>query len=180
MNIALIGYGKMGKVIERIAKERGHSIGLIIDQDNLNDLNEENLQNIDVAIEFSTPEVAVANYKCCFQYNMPVVSGTTGWLQHKSEVEEECAKGARFFYASNFSLGVNLFFAKSLKITVRALKKRIIRKNLMPQVVQQLRLPKEFWKRILIWKIGKTPQPTSLIFCQLSQKERGKWLEIIA
>lgn len=110
MKVALVGYGKMGKVIERIALERGHTIDLIIDKDNHNDLNEEKLQNVDVAIEFSTPQSAVKNYKLCFQANVPVVSGTTGWLERKAEIEEACRHNSRFFYASNFSLGVNLFF----------------------------------------------------------------------
>ncbi len=111
MNIALVGYGKMGKAIEQIAKDRGHNIALIVDKNNLDDLNVNNLKDIDVAIEFSTPETAVSNYKKCFDALTPVVSGTTGWLSHKKEVEEYCkSKGSAFFYASNFSLGVNLFF----------------------------------------------------------------------
>lgn len=111
MKIALIGYGKMGKVIERIAKERGHLVVLTIDKSNQKDLNEQNLQTVDVAIEFSTPDAAVTNYLLCFDNDIPVVSGTTGWLAECKRVEKACKEGGRFFYASNFSLGVNLFFA---------------------------------------------------------------------
>ena len=112
MNIALIGYGKMGKEIERIALERGHNVPLKIDINNQADLNAANLVNIDVAIEFTIPTSAVANYKVCFASNVPVVSGTTGWLEKQTEVESICKNENKgFFYASNFSLGVNLFFA---------------------------------------------------------------------
>ena len=110
MNIALIGYGRMGKEIERIAKERGHQIGLIIDINNQADLTAENLKAIDVAIEFTIPETAFGNYQKCFVAGVPVVSGTTGWLDKFPLVEAECTKGKGFFYASNFSLGVNIFF----------------------------------------------------------------------
>jgi 4-hydroxy-tetrahydrodipicolinate reductase len=111
MKIALIGYGKMGKEIEQIAIGRGHSVVLKIDVDNQSDLTVENLSKADVAIEFTTPATAVSNYKKCFEAGVPVVSGTTGWLDQKPAVEKEClSKEACFFYASNFSLGVNLFF----------------------------------------------------------------------
>ncbi len=110
MKIALIGYGKMGQVIASIAIERGHSVDLIIDKENAGALYQDNLKNIDVAIEFTEPSAALSNYQKCFQCGVPVVSGTTGWLEKKGEVEEDCDKGAKFFYASNFSLGVNLFF----------------------------------------------------------------------
>ena len=108
MKILLIGYGKMGKIIEGIAKGRGHEIAGIIDvNDNLNDFN----KPVDVAIEFTQPEAVVSNLKTCFEKSIPVASGTTGWLTHRQEVEDYCLekKGA-FFYASNYSLGVNLFF----------------------------------------------------------------------
>ncbi|HAM97821.1 MAG TPA: 4-hydroxy-tetrahydrodipicolinate reductase [Marinilabiliales bacterium] len=111
MNLALIGYGQMGKEIEKIALERGHQIKLIVDKDNQGDLNEEKLSEVDVAIEFSRPESAFENYKKCFQCKVPVVSGTTGWLEKLPEVISICEKNQTgFFYASNFSLGVNLFF----------------------------------------------------------------------
>lgn len=100
----------MGKEIERIAKERGHIIGLIIDVCNQTDLNESNLKGIDVAIEFTIPETAFGNYQKCFAAGVPIVSGTTGWLDKFSEIEKQCAGGKGFFYASNYSLGVNIFF----------------------------------------------------------------------
>ena len=111
MNIALIGYGRMGKEIEKIALERAHTIALIIDQDNTSNLDTAHLKNIDVAIEFSSPQSAFSNYQRCFNNNVPVVSGTTGWLEQFHEIEEACEKHQQtFFYASNFSLGVNVFF----------------------------------------------------------------------
>ena len=117
MKIALIGYGKMGKEIEKIAISRGHQIGLIIDVNNQNELTPENLKNCDVAIEFTTPHTAVNNYKVCFETGIPVVSGTTGWLEQKEEVYRLCAeKNGTFFYGSNFSIGVNLFFALNRKL----------------------------------------------------------------
>lgn len=116
MRIALIGYGKMGKEIEQIARSRGHEIGLIIDQDNQKDLNIDCLKNIDVAIEFTNPDSAYANYGICFDANVPVVSGTTGWLDKMDLVKEKCNTGSGFFYASNFSLGVNLFFELNKKL----------------------------------------------------------------
>jgi len=116
MNIALIGYGKMGKAIEQIAISRGHKINLIIDQNNQEDLCKENLKNIDVAIEFTNPHSALKNYQICFNANIPVVSGTTGWLEQLSEVHLQCKNGGGFFYASNYSLGVNLFFELNKKL----------------------------------------------------------------
>ncbi len=117
MKIALIGYGRMGQTIEAIAKERGHEIVLTIDVDNQHDLTKKNLTKADVAIEFTIPASALANYKTCFASGVPVVSGTTGWLERKAEVIEEMEKHqGTFFYASNFSLGVNLFFALNKKL----------------------------------------------------------------
>jgi 4-hydroxy-tetrahydrodipicolinate reductase len=111
MKIALIGYGKMGKEIEQIALSRGHSVVLKIDIDNYEELTTKNLSKADVAIEFTSPVTAVKNYLKCFEAGVPVVSGTTGWLTQKSEVEKECmAKNGCFFYASNYSLGANIFF----------------------------------------------------------------------
>lgn len=117
MKIALIGYGKMGKEIEKIALERGHEIVLKIDISNPEDLTIRNLQKTDVAIEFTIPTLAVSNYKLCFEAGIPVISGTTGWLEHKSEVFENCIKQkGTFFYASNFSLGMNIFFTVNNKL----------------------------------------------------------------
>lgn len=107
MKIALLGYGKMGKVIERIALERGHEIVLKKDEFNTYD----GLSTADVAIDFSVPSAAVSNISNCFNANVPVVSGTTGWLEHYDEMIALCkTKNGGFISSSNFSLGVNLFF----------------------------------------------------------------------
>jgi len=111
MKIALIGYGKMGKEIEQIAVNRGHSIVLTIDITNPEDFTPENLAKADVAIEFTSPGVAVNNYLKCFDAGIPVISGTTGWLKQRELVENTCKeKNGCFFYSSNYSLGVNIFF----------------------------------------------------------------------
>lgn len=117
MKIALIGYGKMGKEIEKIAISRGHEIGLKIDIGNPQDLTTGNLQKCDVAIEFTVPASAVKNYNTCFEAGIPVVSGTTGWLGKKEEVYQKCKEtNGTFFYGSNFSVGVNLFFELNKKL----------------------------------------------------------------
>lgn len=110
MNIVLIGYGKMGHEIERIAQERGHRIVCAIDIDNTELFDTEDFRTADLAIEFTSPSTALQNYRRCFAAGLPVVSGTTGWLEHMGEVRRACEQGQTFFYASNFSLGVNLFF----------------------------------------------------------------------
>lgn len=111
MRIGLIGYGKMGKEIEKIAIGRGHEVVACIDPFCGEDFSSPGLPNAQVVIEFSTPETAFGNYLECFKRNLPVVSGTTGWLQHLPEVKDWCNnKGQTFFYASNFSVGVNVFF----------------------------------------------------------------------
>lgn len=111
MKLALLGYGKMGKEIESIALERKHTIDLIVDANNMDDLTPENLRGIDAAIEFSTPESAINNIYRCFESNTPVVVGTTGWLNRLEEVKKVCReKGQALFYASNYSVGVNIFF----------------------------------------------------------------------
>lgn len=111
MRIALLGYGKMGKVIERIAVDRGHEIVLVVDENNRMSCTDEELKKAEVAIEFTMPQVAVENYKWCFKNGVPVISGTTGWLDKWEQVAEECRKmNGAFFYASNFSIGVNIFF----------------------------------------------------------------------
>lgn len=112
MKIALIGYGKMGHEIEKIAIERGHTIVSIIDMNNVSDFDSPEFKSADVAIEFSTPASALDNYRKAFAANVPVVAGTTGWLEHINEVKKACEEdGKTFFYASNYSLGVNIFFA---------------------------------------------------------------------
>jgi 4-hydroxy-tetrahydrodipicolinate reductase len=111
MNIALIGYGKMGKVIEQIAIERKHSIALIIDINNQEHFTKDSFQNIDVAIEFTTPHTAIDNLTKCANFGVPVVCGTTGWYENKLAVENLfTAKNGTLLYTSNFSIGVNLFF----------------------------------------------------------------------
>ena len=111
MKIALLGYGKMGKEIEKIALSRNHTIILKIDIDNLDEKTVENLQKADVAIDFSNPSSAYDNIKICFEAGVPIVCGTTGWLDKHDEVVDYCkANEKTFFYASNFSVGVNLFF----------------------------------------------------------------------
>jgi 4-hydroxy-tetrahydrodipicolinate reductase len=111
MKIALIGYGKMGHEIEAIALERGHTIELIIDQNNSDQLNEHSLANIDVAIEFTTPDSAFENVMTCLKANKPVVSGTTGWLHKLDEAKAFANAGnGALFNASNYSIGVNIFF----------------------------------------------------------------------
>lgn len=111
MKIALIGYGKMGKEIEQVAVAMHHQVVLKIGQANLNDLTAENLKKADVAIEFTSPKAAVANILKCFEASVPVVVGTTGWLDKLDEIKKICLeKNQAFFYASNFSIGVNLFF----------------------------------------------------------------------
>jgi 4-hydroxy-tetrahydrodipicolinate reductase len=107
MKIALLGYGKMGKVIEKIALERGHEIVLR----KTSSTTFEGLENADVAIDFSTPNVAVENISSCLNIQIPVISGTTGWLEFYIEMVSLCKeKNGSFLYGSNFSLGVNIFF----------------------------------------------------------------------
>ncbi len=111
MNIALLGYGKMGKEIESIALQRGHTIVLKVDESNASSFSKEDLQKVDVAIEFSTPHTVISNMKKCFEAQIPIVVGTTGWYDSFHEIEKECKQlNAALFHATNFSLGVNLFF----------------------------------------------------------------------
>ena len=111
MKAAIIGYGKMGREIERILRERGHDVPLIIDIDNRNDLNAEHLREVDAALEFSTPATAYDNIRACIDAGTPVVSGTTGWTDRLEELRTRCReRNGAFFYASNYSLGVNLLF----------------------------------------------------------------------
>ena len=112
MKIALIGYGKMGKTIERIARERGHEIVAIIDLDNTDDFDSQKFKSADVAIEFTAPQVALSNYQRAFASGVAVVSGTTGWTDQLPELKKEIeANGNTLFWSSNFSLGVNIFMA---------------------------------------------------------------------
>jgi len=111
MNIALIGYGRMGKEIEKIAQERKHKIVLKIDVNNKDEFTMDNLRKADVAIEFSIPETAYSNIVKCLDSDVPVISGTTGWLSKIELIKERChQENKSFFYASNYSIGVNIFF----------------------------------------------------------------------
>lgn len=114
MKIALLGYGKMGKTIERIALERGHDVVQKITED----ISSYDLEGIEVAIDFSIPDAAFKNITSCFEAGIPVVSGTTGWLEKYQQAVESCTRNnAAFLYASNFSLGVNLFFELNKKLS---------------------------------------------------------------
>lgn len=111
MNIALIGYGKMGKEIEAIAVQRKHKIVLHVEKDNADLVTENDLKKADVAIEFTTPHTVVDNLKKCIAARLPVVVGTTGWYDQFAEIERFCLQNkSALFYATNFSVGVNLFF----------------------------------------------------------------------
>jgi 4-hydroxy-tetrahydrodipicolinate reductase len=117
MNIALLGYGKMGQAIEEIALQRGHKIVLRINDLNLNDLTTENITTADVAIEFTNPESAAANISFCLDNHIPVISGTTGWLDQLKKIEDKCRESnGSFLYASNYSVGVNIFFELNKKL----------------------------------------------------------------
>lgn len=112
MKIALIGYGKMGQTIERIAIERGHEIVSIIDINNMHDFESAAFKSADVAIEFTAPHVAVANIRAAFKAGVPVVCGTTGWSEHLPSIKNEITENdATLFWASNYSIGVNIFAA---------------------------------------------------------------------
>ena len=112
MKIALIGYGKMGKMIEQIARDRGHEIVSIIDVDNQEDFESPEFASADVAIEFTAPQAAYGNYLKAWAKGVKVVSGSTGWMkEHGDEVRQACAEGKTLFWASNFSIGVAIFSA---------------------------------------------------------------------
>lgn len=111
MKIAIIGYGKIGKMIEKAAEEKGHTTGLIIDLINKSDLTVQNLTGHDVAIEFTSPDSAWHNISVCFDAEIPVVSGTTGWHDRINDLKERCLREKQaFVYSSNFSIGVNILF----------------------------------------------------------------------
>ena len=117
MNIALIGYGKMGKAIEEIALQRNHTIVLKIDEFNVADYTKENLSKADVAIEFTGPHSAFANIKKAIDWQTPVVCGSTGWTERLDEMKKYCRqKNGSFIYASNYSIGVNIFFELNKKL----------------------------------------------------------------
>jgi 4-hydroxy-tetrahydrodipicolinate reductase len=117
MRIALIGYGKMGKAIEEVALQRNHTIVLKIDEFNVADLTKENLSKADVAIEFTGPHSAFENVKKAIGWQTPVVCGSTGWTERLDEMKNYCKeKNGSFIYASNFSIGVNIFFELNKKL----------------------------------------------------------------
>ena len=117
MNIAIIGYGKMGKAIEEIALSRGHKILLTIDEHNLCDFNKENIDTCDVAIEFTGPHTAYDNVKKALGFDIPLVCGSTGWLDKLEEVNRLCkARNGSFIYSSNYSVGVNIYFEINKKL----------------------------------------------------------------
>lgn len=117
MKIAIIGYGKIGRMIESIAIEKGHTIGSCIDIDNQELLEPESLRQHDVAIEFTRPETAMGNISKCLEAGVPVVSGTTGWTENLAEIIQRCKKAnGSFLYASNFSLGVNILFQMNQRL----------------------------------------------------------------
>jgi 4-hydroxy-tetrahydrodipicolinate reductase len=117
MKIALIGYGKMGKAIEQIAVEQGHEIVLKISADNLQDCTIENIQKADVAIEFTSPESAIQNLHMCIDAGVPVVCGSTGWVEHEDALKNYCEQhNGTVLFSSNFSIGVNIFFAINKKL----------------------------------------------------------------
>ena len=111
MKIVILGYGKMGQLIEKFALKRGHEIALIVDADNRESITAEDLAGADIAIDFSTPDAALANISLCFEADLPLVVGTTGWYEHLQEVKETCIEANQsLLYGSNFSIGVNIFF----------------------------------------------------------------------
>jgi 4-hydroxy-tetrahydrodipicolinate reductase len=111
MNVALIGYGRMGHEIEAVVLKRGHTLQLIVDLPNRDDLNESKLSGIDVAIEFTSPDAAFENISRCLELSVPVVSGTTGWLKDYEKAVEICKqKNTSFIHSSNYSIGVNILF----------------------------------------------------------------------
>ncbi len=117
MKIALIGYGKMGQAIEKIALQKGHEVFLKISEDNLEDFTKENLQSCDVAIEFTNPDSAIANIRRCIDAGVPVVCGSTGWVKEEENVKKYCIeKNGSLLFSSNFSIGVNIFFEINKKL----------------------------------------------------------------
>ena len=120
MKIILLGYGKMGRIIEQLAGEDGHEIVLRVDEHNRSSIGPDELKASDVAIDFSRPDAAIPNIELCLQAGVPVVVGTTGWLDRLPEVTEKVKQsGGALFYASNFSIGVNLFFATANYLAAR-------------------------------------------------------------
>ena len=117
MKLALIGYGKMGKAIEEAALHKGHEVVIKIDHPNLHEFTKENLLKADVAIEFTSPHSAFDNVKKCLEFDVPVVCGSTGWIDQLEDIKKLCAdKNGAFIYSSNYSVGVNIFFEVNKKL----------------------------------------------------------------
>lgn len=117
INIVIFGYGKMGKAIEEIALKRGNKIGLIIDINNVDSITTDDLKAFDVAIDFSIPSSVISNIYKCFEANLPIVVGTTGWNDSKTEIENYCTKNKKtMFHSSNYSIGVNIFAEVNKKL----------------------------------------------------------------
>ena len=152
MKIALIGYGKMGKMIEQIARERGHEIVSIIDIDNQQDFYSPQFQSADVAIEFTAPQAAYGNYLKAFSHGVKVVSGSTGWMKdHGDDVRRMCCEeGQTLFWASNFSIGVAIFSAAN----------RYLAKIMNIPAVQPSHLPTRSWSVSTARKHGQKRPPT--------------------
>ena len=111
MKIVLLGYGKMGQLIERFAVKRGHDVVLIVDEENRREITSSDLRSADMAIDFSTPDAALENIELCFEAELPLVVGTTGWYDKLQEIQQTCQEtNQSFLYGSNFSIGVNVFF----------------------------------------------------------------------
>lgn len=111
MNIVLLGYGKMGQLIEKFAVKRGHQVVLVVDKDNRDKITVEDIKAGDVAIDFSEPAAATDNITLCFEAGLPIVVGTTGWYEHLEEIKAVCLETEQsLLYGSNFSIGVNVFF----------------------------------------------------------------------
>lgn len=117
MNIVLLGYGKMGQLIEQFSTKRGHSVVLVVDENNRPSITADDIRDADIAIDFSTPESALDNIELCFQADLPLIVGTTGWYDSLDIVKEKCVVGNKsLLYGSNFSVGVNLFFEINKKL----------------------------------------------------------------
>jgi 4-hydroxy-tetrahydrodipicolinate reductase len=154
MNIVLLGYGKMGQLIEKFVVKRGHEVVLIVDEHNRSEITAEEISKADVAIDFSTPHAALDNIALCFDANLPIVVGTTGWYDHLQEIQETCHnEGKALLYGSNFSIGVNIFFHVNKMLAKR---RYIIYTSWMRPVVQRLPLLKVLSRIILPKALGLT------------------------
>ncbi len=184
MKIALIGYGKMGKTIEILGLKQGHTFPLIIDEDNRDDFTSEQLNEIDVAIEFTAPGAAPENIITCINNSVPVVSGTTGWNDRFSEIEDYCMEmDGSLFYASNFSIGVNILFSMNRQLA-RIMEKFPAYDVSMKEVhhIHKLDAPSgtaislaeqiiEEHSRINQWKLDKDPDRDTLYIEALREGE---------